>query len=52
MEQLCAFALHYYQHVRRTRLYAAAVLSWTPVEEIQAALASVLWDEYGAGDPA
>lgn len=50
MEQLRALALHYYHHVRRTRLYAAAVLSRTPEEEIQAALASVLWDEYGAGD--
>lgn len=49
--QLQLFGGQYYQHVKRTRLYAAAVLSRTPVESIQAAIASVLWDEYGNGDP-
>lgn len=50
-KQLQNFALHYYQHVKRTRFYDAAVLARTPIEEVQAALASVLWDEYGHGDP-
>lgn len=49
--QLRRFAVHYYQHVKRTRLYGAAVLARTPIEPIQAALTSVLWDEYGEGDP-
>lgn len=50
-KQLQNFALRYYQHVQRTRLYDAAVLARTPIEGIQAVLASVLWDEYGRGDP-
>lgn len=45
------FALQYYLHVKTTRLYAAAVLARVPDEEVQLALASVLWDEYGRGDP-
>ncbi len=49
-QQLQRFTLHYYQHVKKTRLYAAAVLSRTPIEGIQAAIASVLWDEYGEGN--
>ena len=49
--QLRSFALNYYQHVKRTRLYAAAVLSCTPIEGIQVVMTSVLWDEYGNGDP-
>ena len=48
--QLQTFGRHYYQHVKRTRLYAAAVLARTPYEEVQMAIASVLWDEYGQGD--
>jgi len=48
--QLRAFSLQYYQHVKRTRLYAAAVLARTPIEEIQSALTSILWDEYGQGN--
>ena len=45
------FSLHYYLHVLQTRLYDAMVLARTPSEAIQAALASILWDEYGRGDP-
>ena len=48
--QLRVFALKYYCHVKRTRLYAAAALSRTPFEDVQAAIASILWDEYGNGD--
>jgi len=44
------FSVHYYHHVLRTRLYDAAALACCPDETIQAALASILWDEYGAGD--
>ncbi len=49
-ESLRTFSVHYYHHVLRTRLYAAAALACCPDEEIQAALASILWDEYGRGD--
>ena len=48
--QTRVFLLHYYEHVKRTRLYAATVLARTPFEQIQGAIASVLWDEYGQGD--
>jgi len=48
---LGTFSVHYYHHVLRTRLYDAAALAACPDERIQAALASILWDEYGAGDP-
>jgi len=48
---LRTFTVHYYHHVLRTRLYDAAALVCCPDEEIQAALASILWDEYGRGDP-
>ncbi len=51
-EALKTFSVHYYHHVLRTRLYDAAALACCPDERIQAALASILWDEYGAGDPA
>ena len=44
------FSVHYYHHVLRTRLYDAAALAYCPDEKIQAALASILWDEYGCGD--
>lgn len=47
---LCTFTVYYYHHVLRTRLYGAAALACCPAEAIQAALASILWDEYGAGD--
>jgi pyrroloquinoline-quinone synthase len=49
-EALKVFSVHYYHHVLRTRLYDAAALASCPDERIQAALASILWDEYGAGD--
>ena len=49
---LRTFSIHYYHHVLRTRLYDAAALACCPHEEIQAALASIVWDEYGSGDPA
>lgn len=51
-EALKVFSVHYYHHVLRTRLYDAAALAACPDERIQTALASILWDEYGAGDPA
>jgi pyrroloquinoline-quinone synthase len=51
-DALKVFSLHYYHHVLRTRLYDAAALAVCPDERIQSALASILWDEYGAGDPA
>ena len=50
-ESLRAFTVHYYHHVLRTRLYAAAALACCPDEGIQRALVSILWDEYGRGDP-
>jgi pyrroloquinoline-quinone synthase len=50
-EALRIFSVHYYHHVLRTRLYDAAALAACPDERIQAALASILWDEYGCGDP-
>ena len=50
-EALRVFTVHYYHHVLRTRLYDAAALAACPDERIQAALASIVWDEYGAGDP-
>lgn len=49
-EGLRAFSTHYYHHVLRTRLYDAAALACCPIEKMQAALASILWDEYGNGD--
>lgn len=49
-EGLRRFSLHYYLHVLQTRLYDAMVLARTPSEPIQAALASILWDEYGRGE--
>jgi len=50
-DALRLFTVHYYHHVLRTRLYDAAALAACPDERIQAALASILWDEYGGGDP-
>jgi pyrroloquinoline-quinone synthase len=47
---LRTFSVHYYHHVLRTRLYDAAALAACPHETIQAALASIVWDEYGRGD--
>ncbi|MBI5197125.1 MAG: iron-containing redox enzyme family protein [Nitrospirae bacterium] len=50
-EGLRRFALHYYLQVLRARLYDARVLSRTPSETIQAALARIIWNEYGCGNP-
>ena len=50
-EALRTFTIHYYHHVLRTRLYDAAAIACCPFEGIQGALASILWDEYGCGDP-
>lgn len=44
------FALIYYPHILRTRLYQANALGICPDEQIQAALADILYDEYGEGD--
>ncbi len=49
-EGLKRFAIHYYHHVLRTRLYDAMVLARATDEALQAALARILWDEYGLGD--
>ena len=51
LRQVRPFALQYYLHVSTTRLYAASVLARMPDESVQLALAGVLWDEYGRGDP-
>jgi pyrroloquinoline-quinone synthase len=48
-EALRVFSARYYHHVLRTRLYDAAALACCPLEEVQAALASIVWDEYGHG---
>lgn len=50
-EQARTFALLYYPHILRTRLYQANALGVTPDEGIQAVLADILYDEYGNGDP-
>ncbi|HYF52274.1 MAG TPA: iron-containing redox enzyme family protein, partial [Planctomycetota bacterium] len=49
-EQARRFALLYYPHIFRTRLYQANALGISPDERIQAVLADILWDEYGNGD--
>lgn len=49
------FALAYYQHVLRFRLYVAGALTVAPREALQVALSEILADEYGvhiAGRPA
>lgn len=49
------FALMYYQHVLRFRLYIAGALTVAPSEELQVAFSEILADEYGiplAGRPA
>jgi pyrroloquinoline-quinone synthase len=51
-EQARTFALLYYPHILRTRLYQANALGVTPDEGIQAVLADILYDEYGNGNPA
>jgi len=49
-EQAKRFALLYYPHILRTRLYQANALGVTPDEQIQAVLVRILYDEYGNGD--
>lgn len=49
-EQARRFALLYYPHILRTRLYQANTLGITPDERLQAVLADILYDEYGNGD--
>lgn len=49
------FALFYYEHVLRFRLYVAGALTVAPSEQLQIAFAEILADEYGvhlAGHPA
>lgn len=44
------FALLYYPHILRTRLYQANALGVTPDENLQFVLAEILYDEYGNGN--
>lgn len=44
------FALLYYPHILRTRLYQASTLGITPDENIQFVLSEIVYDEYGLGD--
>lgn len=44
------FALLYYPHILRTRLYQASTLGITPDEDIQFVLSEIIHDEYGLGD--
>lgn len=49
-EQGRQFALLYYPHILRTRLYQASALGVIPDENMQFVLADILHDEYGNGD--
>jgi pyrroloquinoline-quinone synthase len=49
-EQARRFALLYYPHIFRTRLYQANALGISPDERVQAVVADILYDEYGNGD--
>lgn len=44
------FALLYYPHIFRTRLYQASTLGICPDETVQFVLADICYDEYGEGD--
>jgi len=44
------FAVLYYPHIFRTRLYQANALGISPDERVQFVLADILYDEYGNGD--
>jgi pyrroloquinoline-quinone synthase len=44
------FAINYYSHIFRTRLYQANALGISPDEDIQFVLAQIIADEYGNGD--
>nr|VFK48977.1 MAG: Pyrroloquinoline quinone (PQQ) biosynthesis protein C [Candidatus Kentron sp. TC] len=50
-EDLKRFALLYYPHVTRTRLFQGALLSLCPTQDTQAAVAAILYDEYGRQHP-
>lgn len=45
------FALAYYAHILHTRRYQAHALAIAPDEQVQFALAQILADEYGNGNP-
>lgn len=49
-EQGRRFALLYYPHIFRTRLYQANALGICPDESVQYVLADIVYDEYGEGD--
>lgn len=49
-DQARRFAVAYYPHIFRTRLYQANALGICPDERIQYVLAEILYDEYGEGD--
>jgi pyrroloquinoline-quinone synthase len=49
-QQARTFALLYYPHILRTRLYQACALGVTPDENIQAVMTEILYDEYGNGN--
>jgi pyrroloquinoline-quinone synthase len=51
-EQAKRFGLAYYPHILHTRLYQANALGMAADEGVQFALAGILHDEYGNGDPA
>jgi len=51
-DQARRFALAYYPHILRTRLYQSNALGLAEDEGVQFALAGILHDEYGNGDPA
>jgi len=51
-EQARRFAILYYPHIFRTRLYQANALGICPDERVQYVLAEIIYDEYGEGDPA
>jgi pyrroloquinoline-quinone synthase len=47
IESLREFALLYYEHVRRFRLYIAGAITVAPTECLQTVLSEILADEYG-----
>ena len=49
-EQARRFAIFYYPHIFRTRLYQANTLGICPDETVQFVLADIVYDEYGEGD--
>ena len=49
-EQGRRFALYYYPHIMRTRLYQANALGIAGDERVQYVLAMILYDEYGEGN--